>query len=256
MNGFCAFTKKEFTEQLRSYKALILTAVLFLFGMMSPLLAKLLPDILGGMNIEGMTLTIPDPTALDAYAQFFKNVGQLGFIALLLIFSGLLSQDVTRGTLSRPAGQGPVPPGRDRFLKVRDGTRLSGRPDTRSPPPRRTATPYTCSASGALPNLLFSLFCLWLFGVFILALLLCASTLAPGSYGGLLLTAGILVILLVLNSFPAVETFNPAALASKNTALLSGGTAPADLTVTVCVSVGLIALLLAAAVLIFRKKRL
>ena len=111
MNGFYAFAKKELIEQLRSYKALILTAVLFLFGMMSPLLAKLLPDIFGGINIEGMTITIPEPTALDAYTQFFKNVGQLGYIALLLIFSGLLSQDVTKGTLvvllakglSRPA---------------------------------------------------------------------------------------------------------------------------------------------------------
>ncbi len=254
MRGYYAFTKKEFTEHLRSYKALILTAVLFLFGMISPLLAKLLPDIIGTMDINGMTLTIPEPTALDAYTQFFKNVGQLGFVVLLLIFSGLLSQDVTRGTLVVLLAKGlsrlavVFSKFTTAFALWTAGYALSA----------VTSYGYTVYlfGNGALPNLLFSLFCLWLFGVFILALLLCASTLAPGSYGGLLLTAGILVILLVLNSFPAVETFNPAALTSKNTALLSGGAAPADLTVTVWVSVGLIALLLAAAVLIFRKKRL
>ena len=123
MKGFYAFAKKEFTEQLHSYKALILTAVLFLFGMMSPLLAKLLPDIIGTMDINGMTLTFPEPTALDAYVQFFKNVGQLGLVALLLIFSGLLSQDVTRGTLVVPFGQGAVSSG-CYFFKIHHGVCL------------------------------------------------------------------------------------------------------------------------------------
>jgi ABC-2 type transport system permease protein len=254
MKGFYAFTKKEFTEQLRSYKALILTAVLFLFGMMSPLLAKLLPDIFGGINIEGMTLTIPEPTALDAYTQFFKNVGQLGFIALLLIFSGLLSQDVTKGTLVVLLAKGLSRPAVifSKFFSAlviwTAGYALAA----------AAAYGYTAYlfGSGALPNLFYSMLLLWLFGVFILALLLCASTLAPGSYGGLLLTTGILIVLLVLISFPAVGRFDPATLASKNEALVSGGAAPADLAVTVWVTLAYIAALLAASVLVFRKKKL
>ncbi len=87
MNGFLAFTQKELTEQLRGFKALILVAVLFLFGMMSPLLAKIMPDILSGMSIQGMTINIPAPTVFDAYGQFFKNVGQMGFIVLLIILA-------------------------------------------------------------------------------------------------------------------------------------------------------------------------
>jgi ABC-2 type transport system permease protein len=221
MNGFYAFTKKEFTEQLRSYKALILTAVLFLFGMMSPLLAKLMPEILGGMSIEGITLTIPEPTALDAYAQFFKNVGQLGFVALLLIFGGLLSQDATRGTLVVLLAKGLSRPAviLSKFVSAlavwSAGYTLSA----------AAAVGYTAYlfGNGALPNLYYSMLLLWLFGAFLLALLLFASTFAPGSYGGLLATAGALVVLLVLNSFPALARYNPATLASKNAALLSGG---------------------------------
>ena len=254
MNGFYAFTKKEFSEQLHSYKALILTAVLFLFGMMSPLLAKMLPDIIGTMNIEGMTLTIPEPTALDAYGQFFKNVGQLGFVALLLIFSGLLSQDVTKGTLVVLLAKGLSRPAVI-FSKFASalviwtvGYALAA----------ATAYGYTVYlfGNGVLPNLVYSLFCLWFFGVFILALLMCASTLTSGSYGGLLLTTGTLIVLLVLGYFPAMGEWNPVTLASTNMALINGTAAPSAMAVPVCVSLGYIAALLATSVLVFRKKKL
>lgn len=254
MNGFYAFTKKEFSEQLHSFKAVILIAVLFLFGMMSPLLAKLLPDILGTMNIAGMTLTIPDPTALDAYAQFFKNVGQLGFVSLLLIFSGLLSQDVSKGTLIVLLAKGLSRPAVI-FSKFTTALIIWTVSFALS---AVTAYGYTVYlfGSGTLPHLFYALFCLWFFGVFILALLICASTLAPGSYGGLLLTAGTLIFLLILNSFPAIGKFSPVTLASNNAALLGGAAAPSDTAVTVWVTFGLIAALLGVSIFVFKKKRL
>ena len=91
MRGYFAFIKKEFTEQLRTFRVLILFAVFFIFGMMSPLLAKLLPDILSGMELQGMTINIPEPTAMDAYSQFFKNTTQMGVIVILLVFGGIIS---------------------------------------------------------------------------------------------------------------------------------------------------------------------
>ncbi len=254
MKGFYAFTKKEFSEQLRGYKALVLTAVLFLLGMMSPLLAKLLPDIIGIMDIGGMTLTVPEPTVLDAYTQFFKNVGQLGFVVMLLIFSGLLSQDVTKGTLIVLLAKGLS---RTAVILSKFLTALvvwtAGFALTAV-----TAYGYTVFlfGSGTLPNLFYALFCLWLFGVFILALLMFASTLAPGNYGGLILTAGTLIVLLLLNSFPAIGKFSPVSLASGNAALIGGTAVMQDITSAVWVSLTAITALLAAAVLIFRKKRL
>jgi ABC-2 type transport system permease protein len=71
MRSYIAFTKKELLEQLRTYKCLIILSVFFILGMMSPLFAKLMPDIIGGMEIEGIQITIPEPTAVDAYTQFF-----------------------------------------------------------------------------------------------------------------------------------------------------------------------------------------
>jgi ABC-2 type transport system permease protein len=254
MNGFKAFIKKEFIEQLRSYKSIILVAVLFLFGMMSPLLAKMMPDIFAGMEIQGMTINIPVPTALDAYGQFFKNVGQMGFIVMLLIFSGLLAQDVTRGTLIVLLAKGLSRTAviLSKFMSAlilwTAGYALAA----------AAAYGYTVYLFGAalVPNLFFALFCLWLFGVFIIALLLFASAAVRGNYGGLLLTAGVLIVLLILNSFPAVLKWSPAALVSVNTGLISGAVTAADTAAPVWSAAGLILLCLAGSILIFRKKRL
>lgn len=43
MRGYLAFVKKELLEQVRTYKLLILLLVFFIFGMLSPLMAKLMP---------------------------------------------------------------------------------------------------------------------------------------------------------------------------------------------------------------------
>ena len=254
MRGFAAFSKKEFTEQLRSFKAVILIAVLFLFGMLSPLLAKLMPELFAGLNVQGMTLTMPAPTVFDAYGQFFKNVGQLGFLVLLIVFTGLLSQDVSKGTLIVLLAKGLSRPAviASKFAAAlatwTAGYALAA----------VTAWGYTVYLFGAggAPNLLFALFCLWLFGAFLLALLLLASTAAPGSYGGLLLTAGVLIVLLILSSFPALSKWNPVTLAGGSNGLLSGAVAAGEMTATACLTAVLTLALLAAAILLFRKKRL
>jgi ABC-2 type transport system permease protein len=80
MKTFVTFTKKEFLEQWRNYKIIILFAVLLLFGMMSPLLAKLTPELFSQIDMQGINIVIPKPTFLDAYTQFFKNMTQMCLI--------------------------------------------------------------------------------------------------------------------------------------------------------------------------------
>ncbi|WP_222860725.1 hypothetical protein [Paenibacillus antibioticophila] len=74
-------------------------AVFFIVGMLSPLTAKLMPELLSSFLPEGMTLTIAEPTALDAWIQFFKNTSQMGLILIVILFSGILGTELTRGTL-------------------------------------------------------------------------------------------------------------------------------------------------------------
>ncbi|UOO37204.1 LPXTG cell wall anchor domain-containing protein [Oscillospiraceae bacterium CM] len=254
MNGLIAFSKKELTEQLRSFKALILMAVLFLFGMMSPLTAKILPDIFTGMQVQGITIIIPTPTAFDAYAQFFKNVGQMGLLVLLLLYGGLLSQDVTKGTLIVLLAKGLS---RSAVIAAKFITSLivwtAGYALAAF-----TAWGYTIYLFGAdvVPNLLPAFFSLWLFGAFLLALLLFASTAAPGNYGGLLVTGAIIIVMLILNTFPIVSKWNPATLAASSTALLNGSLSTGEMAVTAYLTAGLIVALVALAIVIFKKKQL
>ena len=44
MSGYIAFIKKEFTENMKNYRFLILFAVFLIFGIMSAFLAKFTPE--------------------------------------------------------------------------------------------------------------------------------------------------------------------------------------------------------------------
>lgn len=253
MRGFFAFTKKEFTEQLRSGKALILFAVLLLFGMTSPLLAKMMPEMLRQFAVKGMEITMPKPTLIDAWAQFFKNMNELGLIVLLLLFSGLLSHEFSRGTLVIPLSKG-IPRGVvliSKFISAvvtwTIGLALSA----------LTACGYTAYLFGsfAKPRLFFSLLCLWLFGVFLLALLLLGSTVTSGFYGGLLLTAAVTGMLLILNILPRLACVNPVTLLSKNTQVLTAASAAGQMTTAAWVTAGCSGLCLAGAIFCFAKRK-
>jgi ABC-2 type transport system permease protein len=77
LSGLIAALRKEALEQFRTYRFLVIAAVLIAFGLLSPLLAKLTPELFklipGGAQFAGL---IPEPTVLDAFAQYIKNINQ------------------------------------------------------------------------------------------------------------------------------------------------------------------------------------
>ena len=75
MSGYSAFTRKEFTENIRNYRLLIMLALFFFFGVSSPLLAKFTPQIVEAFMVN-MEISFEEPTALDAWMQFYKNISQ------------------------------------------------------------------------------------------------------------------------------------------------------------------------------------
>jgi ABC-2 type transport system permease protein len=99
VNHFHVFFKKELRESVRTHRLLIILTIFFMFGVMNPLTAKLTPDLLAKFLPEGMIIELPVPSSLDSWAQFFKNVTQMGLIVVLLVFSGILANEITQGTL-------------------------------------------------------------------------------------------------------------------------------------------------------------
>lgn len=254
IRGYLAFTKKELLEQIRTYKLLIFLAAFLMFGLMSPLLAKLLPNILSSMDMGGIKLELPSPTAMDAYAQFFKNLTQMGILVLLLVFGGTLSGEFIKGTLLQILAKGLS---RTAVLMAKftaaailwtGGFLLS------------VAINYIYTVylfdSGSLPNLPLSLFCLWLFGVFLISLILLSSTIAPGAFGGLILSVITLAILLMVNIFKSAAKYNPLTLASANTELLNGTKAAETVYLTIVITIILTVGALLLSVLFFKKKRM
>ena len=96
---FIASLRKEFIEQWRTYRLLVLVIVLTFFGMTSPLLAKYTPELLKALPATGgMTLVMPPPTLMDAVSQYVKNVSQFGFLLALLLSMGAVAQEKDKGT--------------------------------------------------------------------------------------------------------------------------------------------------------------
>lgn len=253
MKGFITFTKKEFMEQIRSYKALILIAVLFLFGMLSPLLAKLMPDIMSQMAVQGITFNMPKPTAFDAWSQFFKNMSQMGLIVMLLVFGGTLSQELSKGTLILPLSKG-LPRHSVILSKFVSSIIIWTVCFSFS---ALTACAYTSFLfnKSFLPYLFFSLFCYWLFGLFLISLMLLSATIVPGNYGGLIMTAAFAALLLILNISPKIHKWNPISLSSEVVSLLNKSKPISDFSSAIWVTFILTVACITVSILVFRKKK-
>lgn len=97
--SFLAALRKEWLEQWRTYRLLMLGVVLIVFGLLSPLIAKYTPEIIRLIpNGEAMAQLIPAPTVIDAVTQYIKNIGQLGVILALLLTMGAVAQERDKGT--------------------------------------------------------------------------------------------------------------------------------------------------------------
>jgi ABC-2 type transport system permease protein len=111
---FTTLLRKELREQHRTFKLWILVGVLVVSGMISPLLARYTPLLLGalpGLPPEMATL-IPEPTILDSFTQYLKNGSQFGLIVVIVLTMGLVAQEIERGTaamlLVRPVSRAGV----------------------------------------------------------------------------------------------------------------------------------------------------
>jgi ABC-2 type transport system permease protein len=111
MNGLGVLLAKELRESLRT-RRLPLVAILFvLVGLISPLTAKFLPDILkAALGDQATGIPIPPADAASSIAQLQKNLGQLGALAAIALAMGSVSGELDRGTaalvLAQPVGRG------------------------------------------------------------------------------------------------------------------------------------------------------
>lgn len=97
MTGASVFLKKEFREILRTHKIYVVPCIFLFFAISSPLIAKLTPELVKSL-VPNFEIALPEPTAADSYLQLFKNLNQIGILAVIFTSIGLVADEKVRGT--------------------------------------------------------------------------------------------------------------------------------------------------------------
>lgn len=254
MKPISAFFRKELREAAATHKLTVLGLVFLLFGVTNPLVAKLMPEILATALPAGMSVTLPTPSAIDAWAQFYKNIPQIGLLVLLLVYGGMMGGELSRGTLTHLLTKGLSR--RAVILAKFAAAALVW-----------TGVYTVCLAAtwlyalvfwpaDHLPHLPLAAAGLWLFGLLLLSTLPLGGVLFRNQYGSLLFVGGIVLVLILLGIMPAAAAFNPVILASANLSLLSGQLAGGAFLGPLTVSMVLIVAFLGAGVYVFDRRAL
>lgn len=254
MIHFVVFFKKETKESIRTYALLIMAVVFAVLGIMNPLVAKLTPELIPKLMPEGINITMPEPSSLDSWSQFFKNIQQMGLIVTMLVFSGSLPNEVAKGTLINLLTKG-LSRRAVIFAKYAAMAAIWTLSMAISLVVTWTYTIYFFP-DGKAQHVLLAAFWLWTFGAFLLAVMLCAATLVVSSYGSLLISGAAVVTLMILNVIPAVQKYNPLSLAGRNMDLVTGNIGPASLVPALIITLVAIPLLILLAAQKFAKKQL
>ncbi len=254
MKAYIAFTKKEFKECSRTYKLFLMVTFFLLLGMLNPITAKITPMLLDSFMPEGITITISEPTSLDSWAQFFKNVPQMGLIIMVIIFSGIMANEFSRGTLINMLTKG-LP----RNIVVLSKFTMASVIWTISYSvcflTTYFYTAYFWNDEGIV-NLIPAAFCVWLFGILLLSIIILGGVLFKGYSGGLLFTGGFTVVLFLLNILPFIQKYNPVMLVSGNMAFITGVMESSEFMLPVIISITCTAIFLTLSVLLFNKKQI
>lgn len=110
MSGFGVLLRKELLEAWRTRRLPIVLLLFVIVGIISPLTARYLNEILDLALGESMAIPLPEPSAAMALEQLQKNLGQFGALAAIALAMGSVAGELDRGTaalvLAQPATRG------------------------------------------------------------------------------------------------------------------------------------------------------
>ena len=254
MKQFIIFTKKELFESVATFKLYILLALFLIFGMMSPLLAKLLPEILKSMDLAGMVIELPEPSAIDSWSQFFNNVGQMGMLVLVIIFCGIMANEFSKGTLINLLTKG-LSRKNVVFSKFFSATVIWLVAYLVCFGICYAYTAYFWDDVSIRHGLLvFS--APWLFGVLLIAILMFGGTLFSNIYGSLLSCVAVVIVLNLISIIPNTAKYNPVSLTGGTLAILLESADTSDFIPAMIICVIAIIVLIVATIIVFNRKRI
>lgn len=253
MNGFTAFARKEMREVTRTWRIWVLPAIMLFFAVEGPVLARFTAEIVGatvGNQLGG--LKIPTATYLDGYAQWLKSLSQIVVFAIIIIYAGIVSSEVSSGTaalvLTKPVSRSAFIAAKvtvqSAFLAVVAlvSTLLTW---------GVTAAIFGHAAGGPL----WAATLTWLvFGILVLACMTLLSSVIDSVAGAAGAGVGVYIALALAGIWKPLATYSPAALVSAPVSLASNQ--QAAVLWPLVTSLVLTAAALAGAVFTFRRKEL
>ena len=104
--SFIIFFKKELVELVKTVKGIVLTIIFLFIGISSPLIAKLMPEILKMAAsdaetqevMDALAALMPPPNSIESYTQFFSNFNQIGLLAVIIVFAGIIANEKAKNT--------------------------------------------------------------------------------------------------------------------------------------------------------------
>jgi ABC-2 type transport system permease protein len=101
MRAFARFLSKESAEIRRTWRLWVLGGVMLFLAVMSPLAAKATPYLMkfASGGDAGIAITITrEVSYVDSYAQWIKNLTQIGMMLVVFASAGLIATERTSGT--------------------------------------------------------------------------------------------------------------------------------------------------------------
>ncbi|MGX4685602.1 ABC transporter permease [Vagococcus sp. JNUCC 83] len=106
MRAFHACVKKEVREHWVYKRWQIISLLFTFFGILSVFTAKYMPDLMGYFLSSELVKSFPTPIVQDVWVQFFKNIGQVGVLVVVVLFSSLFTSEYQNHTLILPLSKG------------------------------------------------------------------------------------------------------------------------------------------------------
>lgn len=255
MRQLIAFTNKEFVEVWRTSKFIVLTIVFVLFGIMNPAIAKLTPWIMekysDSLKEQGMVVGEVAVDAMSSWMQYYKNI-PMGLIVFMLVFSGILANEFQKGTLINVITKGLK---RSNIIIAKTLVMLC----------LWTLNYWMCFGityvyneyfwdNSVAKHLFFSAFCMYMFGAWLISVLIFVSTLVTSSAMVCVGTSAIFFTFYLISIVPDFKRFMPTKLL-ESSGLLTGNLEPKDF---VCSLIGISIMsivLFISGIIIFNKKK-
>ena len=255
MRQLTAFLKKEWMEVWRTGKFFILSIIFTLFGIMNPAIAKLTPFLMEqfseSLEETGIIITEVTVNAMTSWTQFYKNI-PMAMIIFLLMFSGILTTELQKGTLINMITKGLT----RKFVIIAKTTIMML---------LWTINYWLCFGITYVYNayfwddeikyLYFSVFCIYLLGIWLILLLMLMSTIFSSASFVTVGTGGLFFIMYLFSILPDIKQYLPIKLLDASGLLSQVGTV-GDFELSIGVTIGLCVIQVIGAMVIFDRRKI